>query len=151
MYRETDEYGQYQLDSRLSSERTMEENVAVMIGFAAGIAKDQAGEKKVKNRHEGYGILAEEHQKVIAAMKLLKDGMGDYLDALQATDSQAIDRVQSVANALALVVLTSTRMAAEATRVSNDLYQASWKDTEQLPLETYTEENDGFEDPETEE
>ena len=71
MWNETDEYGQYQIDCRLSGERTMEENVNVMIEFATDIRKKQVEGEKVKNRHEGYGFLAEAHQEVIKAMKSL--------------------------------------------------------------------------------
>ena len=58
MYKETDENGQYQLDCRLSSERSLEENTNNMIDFAHDIVKAQKP-GVVKNRHEGYGILAE--------------------------------------------------------------------------------------------
>lgn len=149
MWNEIDENGQYNLDCRLSSERTMEENINVMIEFATDLTKEQHGEKKVKNRHEGYGILAEAHQNVIKAMKSLKDGMADLLDALPSTDSVAIDKTQSVANTLADVILTATKMAAEANRVSNDLYQEGWTGESTTPMEEYLAEQDGFEEPDS--
>ena len=144
MWSEMNSEGQYNIDCRLSGERTMEENVNVMIGFATDICREQ--NRKVKNRHEGYGYLAEAHQNVIKAVKALKDGMSDLLDTLPASDSMAVDKVQSVANTLADVILTPTQMAAEANRISKDLYQESW--SEPTPLEKYAEENDGFEEPE---
>ena len=138
MWSEMSSEGQYNIDCRLSGERTMEENVNVMIDFATDICREQAGVKKVKNRHEGYGFLAEAHQNVIKAVKDLKDGMSVLLDTLPVSDSMAVDKTQSVANTL----------AAEANRISKDLYQESW--SEPTPLEKYAEENDGFEDPEEE-
>ena len=144
MYKEQDEYGQFQLDCRLSSERTIEENVNVMIEFATELRKDQVGEVKVRNRHEGYGLLADAHQNVIKAMKSLKDGMGDLLDSLAMNDSVAVDKTESVANALADVIHTVTIMAAEAKRVSNDLYKENWNPT---PIEQAIAEEDGFEEP----
>ena len=92
--------------------------------------------------------IAEAHQNVIKAMKSLKDGMADLLDALPSTDSVAIDKTQSVANTLADVILTATKMAAEANRVSNDLYQEGWN-TEPTPVEEYLAEQDGFEEPDS--
>ena len=148
MWSEMNSEGQYNIDCRLSGERTMEENVNVMIDFATDICREQAGVKKVKNRHEGYGVLAEAHQNVIKAVKALKDGMSDLLDTLPASDSMAVDKTQSVANTLADVILTATQMAAEANRISKDLYQESW--SEPTPIEKYAEENDGFEEPEEE-
>lgn len=144
MYKETDEYGQFQMDCRLTSERTIEENVNVMIEFATELRKEQVGEVKVRNRHEGYGLLADAHQNVIKAMKSLKDGMGDLLDSLAMNDSVAVDKTESVANALADVIHTVTIMAAEAKRVSNDLYKENWNPT---PIEQAIAEEDGFEEP----
>lgn len=144
MYKETDEYGQFQMDCRLTSERTIEENVNVMIEFATELRKEQVGEVKVRNRHEGYGLLADAHQNVIKAMKSLKDGMGDLLDSLAMNDSVAVDKTESVANALADVIHTATIMAAEAKRVSNDLYKENWNPT---PIEQAIAEEDGFEEP----
>lgn len=148
MWSEMNSEGQYNIDCRLSGERTMEENVNVMIGFATDICREQ--NRQVKNRHEGYGYLAEAHQNVIKAVKALKDGMSDLLDTLPVSDSMAVDKTQSVANTLADVILTATQMAAEANRISKDLYQESWNGTEPTPLEKYAEENDGFEEPEEE-
>ena len=144
MYRETDEYGQFNLDCRLTSERTIEENVNVMIEFATQLRKEQTGGRQVRNRHEGYGLLADAHQNVIKAMKSLKDGMGDLLDSLAQNDSVAVDKTESVANALADVIHTATIMAAEAKRVSNDLYKENWNPT---PIEQALADSDGFEEP----
>jgi CHAD domain-containing protein len=145
MWNEMEENGQYRIDCRLSGERTMEENVNVMIEFATDIRKEQVGDAKVRNKHEGYGFLADAHQNVIKAMKSLKDGMGDLLDCLPMTDSVAIDKTESVANALADVILHATKMAAEAKRVSNDLYKENWNPT---PIEQALAGDEGFEDPE---
>ncbi len=147
MWKETDENGQYNLDCRLSSERTLEENVNVMMEFAADLRKEEVGSAKIKNRHEGYGFLADAHQNVIKAMKSLKDGMADLLNALPSTDSVAVDKTESVASALADVILSATKMAAEARRVSNDLYQEGWNPT---PIEQALAGDDGFEEPESE-
>ena len=65
MWNEMEENGQYRIDCRLSGERTMEENVNVMIEFATDIRKEQVGDAKVRNKHEGYGFLADAHQNVI--------------------------------------------------------------------------------------
>ena len=120
-----------------------------MIEFATELRKEQAGETKVRNRHEGYGLLADAHQNVIKAMKGLKDGMGDLLDSLAINDGVAVDKTESVANALADVIHTATIMAAEAKRVSGDLYKESWNST---PIEQYlNEQDDGFADPDDEE
>ena len=146
MYKETDGNGQYQLDVRLSAERSIEENVGVMIEFATDIRKEEAGEEKVKNRHEGYGFLADAHQALIRAMKGVKDGMTDLLNTLPADDVAAIDKTEAVANALADTIVAAVKMAAEAKRVSTDLYSGGWG-VARTPMEEYL---DGFEEPEQE-
>ncbi|MBQ7655641.1 MAG: hypothetical protein IJS41_03940 [Clostridia bacterium] len=146
MYKETDGSGQFQLDCRLSSERDMEENVNVIVGFAADIRKEEMGEAKVKNRHEGYGFLADAHQALTKAMKGVKDGMADLLNALPSNDAAATDKTEAVANALAETIVAAVKMAAEAKRVSGDLYAGGWE-TAQTPMEEYL---DGFEEPEQE-
>lgn len=147
MYKETDENGQYMIDCRLSGERNMDENVNVMIQFATDIRKEEVGEARVRNRHEGYGFLADAHQNVIRAMKNVKDGMNGLLDALPTDDVTAVDKTESVANALADAIVATVRMAAEAKRVSGDLFTESWNPT---PLESLAAENDGFAEPEPE-
>lgn len=142
MWSEFDENGQMQLDCRLSSERNMEENTMVMIEFATDIRKEQVGDAKVKSRHEGYGLLADMHQTVGAKMKLVNDGMKSLLMSLAQNDQIAIENVERVASALADTILAATEMAAEAKRVSLDLWNGYTPP--KTPLEEYV---DGFEEP----
>jgi hypothetical protein len=151
MYKEIDENGQYQLDCRLSGERTMEENVNVMVQFATDIRKEEVGDVKVKNCHEGYGFLADAQQTLKRTVKIVDTCMNDLLGTLSVDETTAIDKTESVANALADAIVVATKMAAEAKRVSGDLFSESWSSPS--PLETYLNENadnDGFEEPEPE-
>lgn len=149
MYKETDSSGQYQLDCRLSSERNLEENTSVMIDFAHDILKSQ-NPGTVKNRHEGYGILAEEMCSLNLQMKNVSNGMKQFLMSLSADDIKAIDQVGSIGNALADTIVAAVTMAAEAKRISDDLYENTGD--YRSPLEEYAEQdNDGFQEPEDEE
>lgn len=140
MYKEMDDNGQYQLDCRLSGERNLEENVNVMVSFAHDILKESEWHKQVRNRHEGYGLLAEEHVDVTRAMKNVKDGMTDFLNTLAIDDATAVDKVESLANALADAIVATVRMAAAAKRISGDLFKENWNPTPDG-------EDDGFMDP----
>lgn len=141
MYKEMDEGGQYQLDCRLSSERNLEENTMVMIDFACDIRKEEVGEKKVRNRHEAYGFLADAYVTVQRSMKNVKDSMTDLLNTLPVPDdSAAVDKVESASNALADAIVATVRMAAEARRISGDLIRENWNPTP-------AGEDDGFMDP----
>lgn len=142
MYKEINENGQYQLDCRLSSERNLEENTNVMVSFACDILKEEVGDKRVRNRHEGYGFLAEHHVSVTRAVKSVKDGMTDLLNTLAMDDAASVDKIESLANALSDTIVAAVRMAAEARRISVDLFKESWNPT--------TGDDEGFEDPEAE-
>ena len=150
MYKETDENGQYQLDCRVSSERNLEENTSVMIDFAHDIVKaEKPG--KVKNRHEGYGILAELMCVLNGRMKSVSDSMKSFLMGLSSDDDvRAIERTESISNALADTIVAAVTMAAEAKRISDDLYESAG--SFRSPLEEYVDgmDEDGFSEPESE-
>ncbi len=141
MYKETNENGQYQLDWRLNSESSLEENVNIMIDFLCESKKQEIGEKRIRNRHEGYGFLADAYLSVNFAMKKVKDGMADLLQALPVPDdSAAVDKVESLTNALTDAIIAISEMTAESRRVSNDLFAEHW--------DPQPASEDGFETPE---
>ena len=140
MYREHDDNGQYQLDSRSDAEKRIEENVVEFIEDATSIIKSTADNKKVRNRHEGYGFLAEAHQNVIHAAKAVKDSMTDLLNVLPSDDAQAVDKVESIVAALEDLLKSSVLMAAEGKRVSYDLFREGWNPSS-------GSDDDGFEEP----
>lgn len=148
MFTPTDKSGQYVIDTRLDSEKSMEGNVLTMVDFATAIRKGEVSGQKIKNKHEGYGFLADRHQNVTHQIKQVKDGMGDLLNSLASdNDAEAVDKVASLTNSLYDLIQSAVLMAAEARRVSDDLYRESWNEPEKTPLEQYAEENDGFEEP----
>lgn len=151
MYKETDENGQYQLDCRRSSERSLEENTNIMIDFAHDIVKAQKP-GVVKNRHEGYGILAEAMCVLNLQTKAVGDGMKNFLTNLSSDDDiRAIERAESISNALADTIVAAVTMAAWAKRIGDDLYEGAG--SFRTPLEEYAEkmDEDGFSEPENEE
>ena len=150
MDKETAANGQYPLDCRLSSEWNLEENTSVMIDFAHDIVKTQKP-GKVKNRHEGYGILAEAMCVLNGQIKSVSDGMKTFLINLSSDDDiRAIERTESISNALADTIVAAVTMAAEAKRISDDLYESAGDF--RSPLEEYAAgmDEDGFSEPENE-
>ena len=149
MYRPMDDNGQYNIDCRLSREKDMEDNISTMIQFATEVRKDEVGEAKVRNKHEGYGFLADFYQTLIHCAKQVKDGMNDLLNALPGDDTTAVNKTESLSRALEDIILSGVRMAAEARRVSGDLYKEAWDPT---PIEQYmNDEDDGFAEPKEDE
>mgnify|MGYP007070252922 CR=1 FL=1 len=138
-------YEQQELDLRLDWERDMDENIEVLVSFAHRVLMDAQEGNIVKNRHEGYGLLAEQYVNVTTTMKSLKDDMAAYLKILPVDDFKAVDAVASIDGSLHKLIVASVNMAAQAKRISDELYQmtASIK----TPMEEYMEsQNDGFEE-----
>jgi hypothetical protein len=139
------DYEQMAFDVRLDSERELEENVNLMIEFAHKQLMAEVGESTVRNRHEGYGILAEANVELNGSLKSVKDSMVTFLRTLPLNDSRAIEAVSSIDNSLTKVVLAAVRMAAEAKRINDDLYVSLSGHT--TPLEDYlNEQEDEFEE-----
>ena len=144
MFREMDKDGQMNIDVRLEPERELQENVNVLLEFAHEQVM-RAAEDTVKNRFEGYGLLAEKILSLQSAVKQIGNDMQTLQKTLPIDDVRALDAVSAIDNTLADVVLAATDMSAIAKKVADDLY-ASRPAT---PLEEYAAENsDGFEEAE---
>ena len=145
------EYYQEELDLRLEPERELDENIGVMVEYAFRQLMDASGGSEVKNRHEGYGLLAERFVSVNAALKTVKDAMGALLRILPVDDFKAMDSAVVIENAATDLVKCGLQMVAEAKRVSEDLYHKAG--LVKTPLEEMEEamDSDGFEEVESEE
>lgn len=138
------DFKQMELDLRLQPERDLDENISILMAFAHHqlvLAEDGF---PVKNRHEGYGILAEHFVLINGAMKDVKNGMANLLRVLPVDDYKAADAVSSIDNSLAELIKAATRMSAEAKRIADDLFNSA--STEKTPMEEYMEEAGGFEE-----
>lgn len=153
------EYEQLEIDVRLESEKSLKDNTQKVIKFfydkrrleaeAAGFPLRQAS-----NKHEGYGIAAEAYTKICAKEKILKGGMADYLNLLQVKGEDAVQICGSIYNQALELAMEAIGMAADATRILNDLYyRDSGTPIERALSEMEAEgddeqETDGFEDTE---
>ena len=143
-------YEQTELDLRLDWERDMDENIEILVSFAHRVLMEAQAGNLVKNRHEGYGLLAEQYVNVNTALKSLKDDMAAYLKILPIDDFKAVDAVASIDGSLHKLIVAATNMAAQAKRISDELYTMT--QSYKSPLEEYadSQEADGFETVEAE-
>lgn len=139
MFKNPDDNGQYVIDSRSDAEKVIEEKVVEFIEFATAIEKKATENKRIRNRHEGYGFLAEAHQEVIRSAKAVKDSMTDLLNVLPSDDSQAVDKTESIVAALEDLLKSTVLMAAEGKRISSDLFHEGWNPSSDS-------DDDGFEE-----
>lgn len=121
------DYEQMEIDVRLESEKDLKTNVAKVVKFFYDKRRMEAEEsgwplKQVKGKHEGYGIAAEAYSKIGAKMKVLKRGMDDYLSLLQVKGEDGVSICGDIYSQALELAMEAIGMAADATRILNDLY-----------------------------
>lgn len=141
------EYEQMEFDVRLESDRDLQENVNLAIDFACKQVQHERP-KTIENRHEAYGILAEQYAEVQKGMKEVSDSFKKYALILPVDDRAAVEASNSIVNAATKAVYETVRLVALANKSMNDLYKNSA--SENTPLEDYMEdqEEDEFEEAE---
>lgn len=143
------DYNQMALDMTLESERSLKDNVQTTIKFALGQIMEYDHPTAVRNRHEGYGIAAEQYTALSGKVKQANGDMQTMLKLLPNGDGDMINIAGSLYNSAAEIAVEAIKLAAQAQRVINDLYEAPAP----TPLEDYLSEmetaeaaEDGFED-----
>ena len=99
-----DAYEQMEIDVRLESEKDLKTNVGKVIKFFYD-----------KRRAEAYS-------KIGAKAKVLKNGMEDYLKLLQVKGEDGVSICGDIYNQALELAMEAIGMAADATRILNDLY-----------------------------
>ena len=143
-YKEMDEDGQYNIDLRLDHERALDENIGTMTEFVRQQYKDRVGKDTVKNRFEGYGLLAERYAALSRTVKMVANDMKEFSSILPVDDIRAVDTAANIDNSLRLVIKAALEMSAEARRIGDDLFDMA----PPTPLEEYMQgmEGDGFQE-----
>lgn len=137
---------QMEFDVRLESDRELEENVNVALDFACKQVRANS-RAKVQNRHDGYGIASEFYANMKTGTKKVDESMKDFLRILPTDDDgKAVEAASSLKNAAAQLMIDATKLAAQADRIMNDLYEEVSSYT--TPMEDYY--LNGFEDAEAE-
>lgn len=138
--------GQMAIDMTLDSERDMKDNLNTIIEFRLQtLLKESPPPSDVRNRHEAYGIAAENFCQVNASVKKIRGDMNLLLTTLGDPNRPALEAVGSLLNSATLAALDVITMAAEMKRAMTDLYAA--ERSEPTPLEELAE-GGGFEEAE---
>ena len=132
-------YEQMELDVNLSGERELKDNVSLAVEFACQQVAEQS-QKTVESNHEGYGIAADGKVALDSAMKKVSDDMKLFLRILPAGSSEAISAASSLKNSAIEVAFEAVKLAANADRIMNDLYNVA--QSESTPIEEYLEDQD---------
>lgn len=142
------DYEQMELDITLDSERSLKDNLQEVARFALGQAMQDEHPGIVKNKHEGYGIAAEEYSALLRAEKAVQTEMKTMLSLLSNDEGTFINICGSLYNSCIDAAMAAIKMAAQSRRIMQDLYG----ETAPTPLEEYMDsmegEDDGFEETE---
>lgn len=106
---------------------------------------------EVRNRHEGYGLLAEAYLGVNGCLDNVKAAMRDCLKALSGTDSNFQDASSNLFNSLLDTCISAVSMGVQALNVIykiSDIRAASPTPMEEMAQEAGTADEDDLPDVE---
>lgn len=78
----------------------------------------------VRNRHEAYGIAAENFVNVSSSVKAIKNDLATLLDTLPDPNRPAVEAASAIRNSAEELVISAIKMASVMERVLRDLYDA---------------------------
>ena len=132
------DYEQMEMDLRTEHQVTFQARVQ----DAIEMRKNQLDREmaSVTNRHQGYGIAAQNWAAVQAMAKTCANDMKDFLGILPSDDGRAVDVSTALADDLAKLAYMVIGAAASASRISAELYsQYALTAPEKTPVEEYLE------------
>ena len=152
-----EDFEQMALDTRPELDRAIGTVTADAISTATGmlerhyeIAAERGGSYTgpVRNRHEAYGIAAEQHSKIVKSVNTIKAGVITLLGTLSDPNYNAIDATSSIVNSITDATGVLIRAAAEMKRTLDDLYTAEmYASPGKTPMEALAD-GDGFQEAE---
>lgn len=78
----------------------------------------------VRNRHEAYGIAAENLVAVTSTVKVIKNDVSTLLETLPDPNRPAVEATSAIRNSAEALVIAAIKMASIMERVLRDLYDA---------------------------
>lgn len=121
-----EKYEQMEMDTRSEFVRATEDLAKEVVATVQGmVARCPAySHAPVRNRHEAYGIAAEQLCRLLAAEKNIKRDVETLLGTLGNPNADALDAVASIVNSSTAAVTVQMVAAAEMKRAMEDLYTA---------------------------
>ena len=143
------DYEQMELDTRpqllasiqaLASESVQEAMGMIQESHRRTAAASGSKPSKVRNRHEAYGVAAEQLVKITSAVKAIKNDTDTLLGTLADPNFNAIDATSSIVNSTTKAAYVPLVAAAEMKRTLNNLYTAETSGRDDAtPLEELAE------------
>ena len=146
-----EEYQQMELDTRRQVDIAIERVASDAIKDARDMIETSAdAPAPVRNRHEAYGIAAEQYAKISSAVKKIKADLEILLGTLPDPNYPAIEAASALCNSTAAAAGTMLKAAAELRRTLDNLYLAEINGDrdEPTPMERLAAEAANFEEAE---
>ena len=153
-----EDFEQMVLDTRPDLDRTIEAVAGEAISTALAlverhyeIAAERGGSYTgpVRNRHEAYGIAAEQMGKINSAVKAVADDTKKLLGILSDPNRTAVEAVSDIHNSTLTAAVVLVTAAATMKRTMQDLYTAETYDPGPTPMELLAEGGDSFQEAES--
>lgn len=150
------EYEQLELDTRpalLKAITTVTEDAVETAYEMTRLHNEAAAEEgqhvpgPVHNRHEAYGIAAEQMGKINGAVKSIADDTKKLLGILSDPNRTAVEAVSDIHNSTLEAAIVLVIAAAEMKRTMQDLYDAETTEPAPTPMELLAG-GDGFQEAE---
>lgn len=117
------DFEQMEMDMTLKADLDIKENILTAIHFTKNkIVGGDTPPAKVCNRHEAYGIAAENFSALKGRVKVINGNMAILLNTLPDPNFPALEAVSALCNSTTDAAVQAVRMAAEMQRTLNDLY-----------------------------
>lgn len=138
-------YEQMELDTRPRLAAAIQVLASESIYEAQGIIKESRSQtaaeygtipSRVRNRHEAYGIAAEQYARIAKAVSSIKGDVSTLLSTLADPNYPAIEATSSIVNSTSEAAAVLIQAAAEMKRTLEDLYTAETAgDNDPTPME----------------
>ena len=144
-------YEQMELDTRPKLQVAIEDLSANAVSNAGQLIQEhyrQAGLDSmtappfVRNRHEAYGIAAEQLAKISGAVKSIKDDTASLLGTLSDPNLPALDATSSICNSTLEAATIIIYAAARMQRTLRDLFTAVRTEPEHTPMDDLASESE---------
>ncbi len=138
-----EEYEQLELDTRKQLDKALEVVTTDAVKIAGemiqrhceSMAQSDTAPGSVRNRHEAYGIAAEQLAKISRAVKAIKDDTDTLLGTLPDPNFPAVEATSSICNSTMEATAILIKAAAEMKRTLESLYMAEMTAPEPTPME----------------
>lgn len=146
-----EEYEQLEFDTRSKLEYALSTVADDSVKTAAEMLQRhyeeavQSGEAVpgfVRNRHEAYGIAAEQMDKISRAVKAIKDDTGTLLGTLADPNLPALEATSSICNSTLGAAAILINAAAKMRRTLTDLYAAERTTPDHTPMDDLVAEGE---------